>query len=200
MSVGNRIRNSFYPMYAIRLRVDTLDGIRNALGLVQVYTGDGKGKTTAALGLAMRASGRGLNVIMIQFMKPDAGYGEQIAAKQLSDFTILPMGPKHFCGPEPTAEDVESVAKALDKSREVLTSGKYDLVILDEINNALRYGLTNPDEVVNILKERAPHTEVVLTGRRVPQEIIDYADLVTEMRLIKHPFDKGIGARVGIEY
>lgn len=178
-----------------------MDEVRKSLGLVQIYTGDGKGKTTAALGLALRASGRGLNVIMIQFMKPDAGYGEQIAVQSIPNITILPMGPNHFCGSEITRdEDLECTKNALLKSEEVLMSGKYDLVILDEINNALRYDLVKSSDVISLLEKRLPNVEVVLTGRRVPQEIIDYADLVTEMRMIKHPFDAGIGARVGIEY
>lgn len=178
-----------------------MDDVRKSLGLVQVYTGDGKGKTTAALGLALRASGRGLNVMMIQFLKPDAGFGEQEAVKSIPNFTIVPTGPNHFCGSDKTYdEDMRCSEEAMRKSREALSSGKYDLVILDEMNNALRFGYVKPSDVIALLESRAPHVEVVLTGRRVPQEIIEYADLVTEMRLIKHPFDKGIGARMGIEY
>lgn len=178
-----------------------MDDIRKSLGLVQVYTGDGKGKTTAALGLALRASGRGLNVMMVQFMKPDAGFGEQEAVKNIPNFTIVSLGPNHFCGSDKTHdEDVRCSEEAMKKSKEVLSSGEYDLVILDEVNNALRFGYVESSDVISMLESRAPHVEVVLTGRRVPQEIIDYADLVTEMRMIKHPFDKGIGARIGIEY
>lgn len=174
---------------------------RKNLGLVQVYTGDGKGKTTAALGLAFRASGRGLKVMMIQFLKPDAGYGEHKSAELLPNFTIMPMGAEHLCGNASTRdEDIRLTMEALRKADEVLSSGDYDLVILDEINNSLRYELVSAKEVIEVLDRRAPKTEVVLTGRRAPQEIIDYADLVTEMRMVKHPFDKGIPAREGIEY
>ena len=174
---------------------------KKGLGLVQVYTGDGKGKTTAALGLAFRASGRGLKVMMIQFLKPDAGYGEHRSAESLPNFTIMPMGAKHLCGnPSTRDEDIRLTAEALAKADEVLSSGEYDLVIMDEINNSLRFGLVTSEEVIKVLDRRAPNTEVVLTGRRAPQEIIDYADLVTEMRMVKLPFDKGVPAREGIEY
>ena len=176
------------------------DDVKRELGLVQVYTGDGKGKTTCALGLAFRAVGCGLRVVMIQFLKPDAGYGEQISASRTENFEIIPMGVDHFEGRIPREEEIELTAKAMAKSREVLTSGEYDLVILDEINNSMKFGHVTPAEVISMLESRAPHTEVVLTGRGAPQEIIDYADLVTEMRLIKHPMDRGVPARRGIEY
>ena len=175
--------------------------VKKKLGLVQVYTGNGKGKTTACLGLAFRAAGRGLNVIMLQFLKPAKGYGEHMAAELIPNFEIVPMGADHMAGREITRdEDIELTKKGILKAEEVLTSGRYDLVILDEINNSMKFGLIGPQEVIAMLERRAPNTEVVLSGRGVPQEIVDYADLVTEMRLVKHPFDKGIGARKGIEY
>ena len=106
-----------------------------------------------------------------------------------------------MCGRKVTREeDEELTRKGLEKAEEVLTSGEYDMVILDEINNSMKFGLVDPKGLIEMLERRAPHTEVVLTGRGVPQEIIDYADLVTEMKLVKHPFDKGIDARKGIEY
>ena len=184
---------------------DTMSGcdenIKKKLGLVHVYTGNGKGKTTAAMGLGFRASGRGLNVIMLQFLKPAKGYGEHLASEKLENFTIEPMGPDHMCGKEITREeDIRLTMKGIERSREVLKSGEYDLVILDEIVNSLRLELLKPSEVIELLESRAPNTEVVLTGRGVPPEIVEYADLVTEMTLIKHPFDKGVGARKGIEY
>ncbi|MBR6204857.1 MAG: cob(I)yrinic acid a,c-diamide adenosyltransferase [Candidatus Methanomethylophilaceae archaeon] len=175
--------------------------IKKRLGLVQVYTGNGKGKTTACLGLAFRASGRGLNVLMLQFLKPAKGYGEHMAAEMIPNFTIVPMGADHMCGEEVSREeDMELTRIGMEKAEEALVSGEYDLVILDEINNTMSFGLATPKDVIALLERRAPNTEVVLSGRGVPQEIIDYADLVTEMRLVKHPFDKGIGARKGIEY
>ena len=177
------------------------EDVKRRLGLVHVYTGNGKGKTTAAMGLAFRAVGRGLNVIMLQFLKPPKGYGEHMAAEMLPGFTIEPMGSDHMCGREVTKEqDLEDTRRGLARAEEVLTSGEYDLVILDEAINSIRLGLLTPQTLIELLERRAPNTEVVLTGRGVPQEVIDYADLVTEMTLIKHPFDKGIGARKGIEY
>lgn len=175
--------------------------VKKELGLVQVYTGNGKGKTTTCLGLALRASGRGLNVIMLQFLKPDGGYGEHLASAKMDNFTLVPMGADHMCGEKVSQEeDLRLTREGMKRAEEVLTSGKYDLVILDEINNSMKFGLVTPQEVIDILEKRAPHTEVVLSGRGAPKEIIDYADLVTEMTLVKHPFDRGIGARQGIEY
>ena len=180
---------------------DCPEEIKRELGLVHVYTGNGKGKTTTALGLAFRATGRGLNVIMLQFLKPDGGYGEHIASRNLENFTIVPMGVDHMCGETvPREVDEELTRKGLAKAEEVLTSGEYDMVILDEVNNSMKFGLIDPKGLIGMLERRAPNTEVVLTGRGVPQEIIDYADLVTEMTLVKHPFDRGICARKGIEY
>lgn len=177
------------------------EDVKKRLGLVQVYTGNGKGKTTAAMGLAFRAVGRGLNVIMIQFLKPAKGYGEHMAADMLPGFTIEPMGSDHMCGREVTKEqDIEDTRRGIARAEEVLTSGEYDMVILDEAINSIRLGLMTPAQLIDLLERRAPHTEVVLTGRGVPQEIVDYADLVTEMTLVKHPFDRGVGARKGIEY
>ena len=175
--------------------------IKRELGLVQVYTGTGKGKTTACLGLAFRASGRGLKVIMLQFLKPANGYGEHMAADMIPNFTIVPMGADHMSGKAVTREeDIALTRDGMRKAEEALVSGEYDLVILDEINNTLAFKLATASDVISLLERRAPNTEVVLSGRGVPQEIIDYADLVTEMRLVKHPYDKGIDARKGIEY
>lgn len=175
--------------------------IKEKLGLVQVYTGNGKGKTTCAMGLAFRAVGCGLKVVMVQFLKPDCGYGEQLSAKRLDNFEMIPMGADHMCGQKvPKEEDLALTRKAMEKSREVLTSGEYDLVILDEINNSMRFKHVSAQEVIELLESRAPNTEVVLTGRGAPEEIIDYADLVTEMTMVKHPMDRGIPARKGIEF
>jgi cob(I)alamin adenosyltransferase len=167
---------------------------------VQVYTGPGKGKTTASLGLAFRASGRGLNVLMIQFLKPADNYGEHMAAEKVPNFTILPLGLDHMVSKVPKEIDYKVARETLQRAKDEIYSGKYDLVILDEINNAMNWKLLNPTEVIDMLRGRPKNVEVVLTGRDAPKEIIEYADLVTEMRMIKHPFDKGIGARKGIEY
>lgn len=197
--------HGIYGSVTMTIRVRSMSGcpedIKRELGLVHVYTGNGKGKTTTALGLAFRATGRGLNVVMIQFLKPSGGYGEHIAAERTPGFTMIPMGADHMCGRQVSREeDLERTRAGLEKAREVLTSGEYDMVILDEINNSLKFGLLTPESLIELLDSRAPHTEVVLTGRGVPQEIVDYADYVTEMSLVKHPFDQGVGARRGIEY
>ena len=172
---------------------------REGLGLVQIYTGNGKGKTTAALGLAMRASGRGLRVLIMQFMKPDEGYGEQIACGKLG-IEILPRGSDRFIFGEPAEEDIRMAKDALAESESLMASGRYDLVILDEAMNAVRIGLITSDELISSLKRRPAGIEIVLTGRGMTPELEEYADLITEMALVKHPMDKGIGARKGIEY
>jgi cob(I)alamin adenosyltransferase len=177
-----------------------MDNVRKKLGLVHVYTGIGKGKTTASLGLAFRASGSGLKVLMIQFLKPSEEYGEQIAAKRFDGFDIVSMGIDHMVSDVTRDEDIRLAKKALAYFSDVLKSGEYDLVIADEINVAMSWNLLTSEEVIEVLEGRKENTEVVLTGRGVPDEIIEYADLVTEMVMIKHPFDKGIGARRGIEY
>lgn len=160
----------------------------------------GKGKTTASLGLAFRAAGRGLNVLMIQFLKPPENYGEHLAADHFENLTIIPMGLDHMVGRVPKAEDIRIAKETLAEARDLIYSEKYDLVILDECNVAISWGLISSKDVIDILKERPANIEIVLTGRGAPKEIIDYADLVTEMKMVKHPFDKGIKARKGIEY
>ncbi|MGE0015594.1 MAG: cob(I)yrinic acid a,c-diamide adenosyltransferase [Candidatus Methanomethylophilaceae archaeon] len=173
---------------------------KEELGLVHVYTGDGKGKTTAALGLAFRAVGCGLKAVMVQFLKPSEEYGEQLAARKLEGFEIIPMGLDHMYSEVTRSEDIRLAHEALACLSEILSSGRHDLVIADEINVAMSWELLEPGEVIAVLDKRAPCTEVVLTGRGAPKEIIDYADLVTEMLLVKHPFDRGIPARRGIEF
>ncbi|MCL1984280.1 MAG: cob(I)yrinic acid a,c-diamide adenosyltransferase [Methanomassiliicoccaceae archaeon] len=174
--------------------------IKERLGLVQVYTGNGKGKTTAALGLSLRALGSGLSVGMIQFMKPERDSGEYVISKRLENFTLMPCGLSHLVDPENIKQnDIAAAREALSIAKEMLYSGRYDLFIMDEINVAMGWKLIDADEVIRILNERPANVEVVLTGRYAPDEIMGYADLVTEMRMIKHPYDKGIGSRKGIE-
>ena len=170
-------------------------------GLVQVYTGNGKGKTTASIGLAIRACGHGLKSYMIQFMKGEIYYGELGTAERLSDcLTITQMGRPDFVNREnPEPVDIELAKKALELSREIVEGGEYDIVILDEVNVALDFKLIELSEVLDIIDKKPPHVELVLTGRYAPKEIIDRADLVTEMVEIKHPYMKGIGSRIGIE-
>jgi cob(I)alamin adenosyltransferase len=170
-------------------------------GLVQVYTGDGKGKTTAALGLALRAAGHGLQVVIVQFMKGWPGYGELRAIEWLPTVTIHPFGRSGWVHPaHPEAEDVERAAKALAFAREIVSGSQADIVVLDEVNVALDYRLLVLEDVLALLDERPDKVELVLTGRNAHPEIIQRADLVTEMSAIKHPYDHGIGARQGIEF
>ncbi len=180
--------------------MDDMQEIRSHLGLVQIYTGNGKGKSTAAFGLGFRAAGRGLNVLVLQFLKPAVGYGEQISCGRFENITLLPMGLDHFVSKKPKQEDIDAAREALAKSCELMNSGRYDVVILDEAVNAVRLGLLADTELIEALETRPPHTEVVLTGRGITPALEEYADLVTEMKLVKHPYDKGIQARVGIEY
>jgi cob(I)alamin adenosyltransferase len=174
--------------------------IKKELGLVQVYTGNGKGKTTASLGLALRAMGTGLNVGMVQFMKSERPDGEYRMAGILDNFTMVSFGPKHFLDPgKLTDEDRREAYNAFNTAKEMIYSGKYDLFIMDEINTAMGWNLIDAKDVMKMLNGRPENIEIVMTGRYVPDEIIEFADLVTEMRMIKHPFEKGIGARKGIE-
>lgn len=171
-------------------------------GLIIVHTGPGKGKTTAALGLGFRAVGSGLKVLMIQFIKGSWHYGELDTAEMLGDkFVIRPMG-KGFVklGEEVDPEHRKAAEEAWAFAREKLFSGEYDMIILDEINYALNYGLLAVEPVVEALREKPEQVHVILTGRSARSEIVEVADLVTEMREIKHPYQKGIEAQRGIEY
>ena len=168
--------------------------------LLQVYTGNGKGKTTAALGLSMRAAGRGWKVLIIQFMK-GMEYGELFSFGPLENVAIEQYGSKGFvdkCAPSP--EDKGLAARALDRARETVRSGDYDMIILDEINVTVDFGLVELADVLELLESRPDTTEVVCTGRYAPQEIMDMADLVTEMKEIKHPYANDIPARKGVEF
>lgn len=170
-------------------------------GCVQVYTGDCKGKTTAALGLALRAVGRGLKVIMIQFMKGGGPYGEHLAAARLApELTIIPTGrPGWVNRDNPAQEDKRLAAEALAMAREKLLSNDYDMVILDEINGAVFFGLLTVDDQLDLIRQRPDTVELVFTGRNVDSRVIEAADLVTEMREIKHYYKAGVPAREGIE-
>ena len=173
-------------------------------GLIMVYTGPGKGKTTAALGVAMRSVGQGLKALMVQFIKGSWHYGELDAAKMLGEdrFRILPMG-RGFVkiGVEkPDPEDVRMVEEAWGFASEKIAGGEYDLVILDEINYAISYKMLSPAQVVETLRGKPEMVHVILTGRNAHPAIIELADLVTEMREVKHPYQKGIMAQRGIEY
>ena len=170
-------------------------------GCIQVYTGNGKGKTTAALGLAFRAAGRELMVCMIQFMKGGGPYGEHLAAPRLAPYlTIIQTGREGWVSKEnPDAEDRRLAVEALALAKNALTGGTYDLVILDEINGAVFFGLISVDDVLGLMSLKPPGVELVLTGRNADERVIEAADLVTEMREIKHYYKAGVTSRIGIE-
>ncbi len=170
-------------------------------GLVQVYTGDGKGKTSAAFGLALRAVGRGLRVYVIQFIKGGFDYGELHIVHGLPDFKLKAFGRGKFITEmPPTNEDVKLAKEALELAKEVVNSDEYDVVILDEVNVAISLTLVDVNEVVDLIRSKPERVELVLTGRNAPPEIIEMADLVTEMKEIKHPYTQGLPPRKGIEY
>lgn len=173
-------------------------------GLVIVYTGKGKGKTTAALGMALRAIGHDYKICMIQFIKGSWHYGEMSSSKRLEpDFELTAIG-KGFVGiidDKTPKETHQKIAKeAITVAKEKILSQKYNIVILDEINYAVNLGLVDLNDVLDLIKSKPQNVTLVLTGNHVKQEVIDAADLVTEMREIKHPFQKGIRAKKGIDF
>ncbi len=168
-------------------------------GYVQIYTGDGKGKTTASLGLCVRMVGAGGKVLLVQFMKK----GDFSEIKGLGYFgdkvQVAQFGSGRFVRGRPLPEDIKRAKDALGYALESMKSGQYDLVILDEVNVAMNMGLLDVEEVQKFLEMRPENVEVVLTGRDAPMEIMDAADLVTECKMIKHYYKKGVMAREGIE-
>lgn len=194
---------------------------RLSRGLVQVYTGNSKGKSTAAFGLALRAIGHGFKVYIIQFMKGSSYYGELAAWHRLYPYIqfsqygrscpyshLIRQGEDtcRGCGQcfvkkgEATAEDRKQAAMALEKARKVMKSDEFDIIILDEVLNAIYFELISTNEVLELINEKPEMIELVLTGRNAPAELIEAAHLVTEMKEIKHPYQQGIPARRGIEY
>jgi len=169
--------------------------------MIEVYTGDGKGKTTAALGLALRALGHGFRVLCIQFMKGDPKYGEVIISKKLPNFEIIQSGlPTFVKKGDPSCEDLRLAKEGFEKAKEAIKNGKYDMVILDEINVAMDYGLIEVRDVEKLIRECPENIELILTGRYAPKRILELADLVSEVREIKHYYKRGVKAREGIEY
>lgn len=168
-------------------------------GYVQIYTGDGKGKTTAALGVALRAAGAGYRVFIGQFIK-EGEFSEIKALRRFDDLiSIHQFGKGRFIKGAPSREDIESATIGLAKLKEAASSGEYQLVIVDEGNVAVSCQLVPLSELVELIDGRHPDTELIITGRGAQPEVIDKADLVTEMRPIKHYYDQGVSARVGIE-
>jgi len=176
---------------------------KDAKGLIMVFTGHGKGKTTAAMGMAFRAAGHGHKILMIQFIKGSRENGELHAVEKLSlCFRIVPMGRGfiRFDQKSPDEEDRKAVREAWKFSREMIDSREFQMIILDEINNAIDYGLLPVGEVLEALKKKPEGLHLVLTGRNACPEIMEAADLVTEMKEIKHPFHRGTRAQKGVEF
>lgn len=171
-------------------------------GLVMVFTGDGKGKTTAALGMALRAWGHGMRVLVIQFVKSArVETGERLAAARLGGrFVIKTLGEGFVFEGEDVERHRVAARRALETAREAVQSGEYDLVVLDEIIHALKHGLVSEEELVALIAAKSPAVHLVLTGRDAPEAIIARADLVTEMRAVKHHYRSGVPAQKGIEY
>lgn len=173
-------------------------------GLVIVYTGKGKGKTTAALGIVLRAVGHGYKVGMIQFIKGEWYYGELTSSKRLEpEFEMIAAG-KGFVGiiddDHPIEDHQEAARQALAIAREKLASGAYDVLILDEINYAVKLNLLSEQDVLDLIKSRPQKTTIVLTGNYAPESVLQVADLITEMREVKHPYQSGIKAKKGIDF
>jgi cob(I)alamin adenosyltransferase len=168
-------------------------------GYVQVYTGDGKGKTTAAIGLALRAAGAGLKVFVAQFVKSDK-YSEILALERFSDLiTCRQYGSGCWLRGQPDDEDVRLAGSGLEEVRRILETGRYDVVILDEANIATHFGLLAVDNLIALIDSKPPEVELIFTGRKADPRLIDRADLVSEMREIKHYYQKGVLARKGID-
>lgn len=168
-------------------------------GYVQVYTGNGKGKTTAAIGLAIRAAGAGLKVFIAQFIKR-GDYSEIKSLKRLSDLiTVEQFGLGRFVQGTPLQEDVDVARKGLETVKKIMEKGEYNIIILEEANVAVNYGLFSDTNLLDIIEAKPLDLELIITGRNASPLIIDHADLVTEMRPIKHYYEKGVEARVGIE-
>jgi cob(I)alamin adenosyltransferase len=168
-------------------------------GYVHIYTGDGKGKTTAALGLSIRAAGAGMKVFIAQFIKK-GNYSEIKALKNFSDLiTVEQFGAGCFIKDKPAAEDIKAARKGIEKIKSIVSSGNYKMVILDEANVAVKLGLFSVEDILDIIADKPEEVEIVITGRNADQRLIEKSDLVTEMKEIKHYFQKGVKARVGIE-
>ena len=167
-------------------------------GMLQVYTGDGKGKTTAAIGLAVRAAGAGLKVFIGQFVK-SMEYSEIKILENIDNIDVKQYGLNCFIEKEPEQKDIKAAQEGLEEIKEVLTSGKYDIVILDEANIAVYFDLFSVEELIEVIDSRNEGIEVIVTGRKAKEKLMDKADLVTDMQEIKHYYEKGVKARDGIE-
>jgi cob(I)alamin adenosyltransferase len=173
--------------------------LKRRRGYTQVYTGNGKGKTTAALGLSIRAAGAGLKTFIAQFIKM-GDYSEIKALKRFSDLIhVEQFGLGRFTNGQPSPADIEAAQKGLAKIKSIMASDAYKIIILEEANVAVKYGMITVEDIIDLIVNKPFETELVITGRGAPEQIIAAADLVTEMRPVKHYFQKGVSARVGIE-
>jgi len=169
--------------------------------VLQVYTGNGKGKTTAALGLALRAAGHGWRVLIVQFMKGDPNYGEVSASQQVRGLTLIQTGLPTFVEKgNPGPEDLAEARRGLELAREALASDQYQMVVLDELNVAVDYGLVSLDDLLALVDSCPESVELVITGRGARPALLERAGLVSEVREVKHPYQKGIVSRIGIDY
>ena len=170
-------------------------------GLVEVFTGNGRGKTSAAMGVVLRALGHDLKICIIFFMKGKFPYGEQKTLAKFPNVDFTVFGSLDFVDPRNVREeDKKEARKALQAGREAMLSGKYDLVVLDEINVAAAWGLIGVEDIIKLIEDKPEQVELILTGRYADPRIVKQADLVTEMVAIKHPFDEGVKARAGLDY
>ncbi len=168
-------------------------------GFIQIYTGNGKGKTTAAIGLAIRAVGAGKKVFMGQFLK-SGNYSEMKSLKKMADqITVEHYGLGRFIKGQPSKKDIEAGMNGFKRVAQIIEKGEYDLVILDEGNIAVKYNIFSEQEMLRLFEEKPDHVEIIVTGRFATSRIMEKADLVVEMKAIKHYFEKGVKARVGIE-
>ena len=169
-------------------------------GLLVVYTGDGKGKTTAAMGMVFRALGRGFKVTVVQFIKGKWKTGERAFAETLPQLEFHVMGLGFTWESDDLAKDKEAARAAWDTAKAAILSGERDLVVLDELTYTVHYDFLRLDEILQVLRDRPPHVHVVVTGRSAAQELVDLADLVTEMKLVKHPYQAGLKAQIGVDF
>lgn len=169
-------------------------------GYIQVYTGNGKGKTTAAFGLALRAVGAGKKVFFAQFVKGQIYSELEAVEKYLPSITIKQYGLDCFIEKSPTEADIKAAKEGLSQVAEIIASGQYDVIVLDEANIAIYYKLFTAQELISVINKRRKNTEIIITGRYAPPELLEIAHLVTEMKEIKHYYTQGVEARKGIEF
>ena len=174
---------------------------KKAKGLVQVFTGNGKGKTTAALGTIMRAAGHGVKIFIVFFFKGEYALGEYATLPLLPGVTVASYGLRHLIDHNNLQpRDIEEAELALRAAGEAVTGGEYDLVVMDEVNVAIEFGLIKLESVIDVINKKPEHVELILTGRYAHNNLIEIADLVTEMVNVKHPFEQGIETRKGIDF